>query len=157
MKSADPYYVRRRNDFFHLVQGEVFLSRKFVDRAKAEFEMVEKVHCGDPVYFLAQQGIARCMARVSDSLGIISFTHLLEHRGELIMGPLLTYPVTGSWTSSIWPESHLELAKLYLHRGKRSEAESHLTAALRLWRDADPSFRKAREAKELITKLQKVK
>ena len=156
LNSADPFFLKRRDDFFHLVQGELSLAHGMTNRAMTEFNAVQKLHCGDPIYFTAQRGAARCAALVSDSLGILQFKTLLEHRGELIMGALLSFPSTGAWTSYILSEAHLEIGKLYVKQRNTVEVSRHLTAALRYWREADPSFRKAQEAKELMAKLQKV-
>ena len=155
INSVDPYFVRRRNHFLHWVKGEMLLAQRMPDQAKQELDAIEKVHCGDPIYFSAQRGIAMCSESVSDSLAILHFLRLLSRRGELIMGPLLSYPATGSWTSHIWPEAHLALGKLFLRRGNKPEASRNLAAALRYWRDADPIFPKALEAKALMDKLQK--
>jgi len=152
--SADPYFIRRRDHFLHWVKGEILLSQQKTDQAKHELQAIEKIHCGDPIYFWAQWGIATCLESSSDSLAILHFLRLLDRRGELIMGPLLSYPSTGSWTSHIWPEALLSLGKLYVRIGNRVEGLRKISAAVRYWQGADPIFRKALEAKALMDKLQ---
>jgi tetratricopeptide (TPR) repeat protein len=153
--SLDPFFLRRQDHFLHWIRGEILLSQHDTRRAANQFEEIEKVHCGDPVYFSAQWGIARCSRSVSDSLAIQNFLRLIERPGELVMGPLLSYPSTGPWTSHFLPEANLALGTLYLHGNDTTDASRSISGALRYWQGADPAFREAREARSLMKQLQR--
>jgi len=151
----DPYFVRQRDHFLHWINGEVYLSRHEQDLARQEFEAILKVHCGDPVFFSAQWGIARSYMSSDDSLAVRQLQTLIERPGELIMGPLMAYPSTGSWTGNIRPEAQLTLGKIYFRQDRLPQALRHLDAALQFWREADPEFKNARVAKSILAELQK--
>ncbi|MBI4409426.1 MAG: tetratricopeptide repeat protein [Gemmatimonadetes bacterium] len=52
------------------------------------------------------------------------------------------------------PRTHYELALLYAKTGDRARALQHLNRALEVWKDADPSFKWAQEARKKLVELQ---
>jgi tetratricopeptide (TPR) repeat protein len=147
--SADPFFIRRKNDFIHLVNGSILLEDGNPGKAKREFDAVEKVHCGDPLYYTARFGAAECDGPLFDSLAVRGYLDLLRVPGELVMGPILSYPSTGSWTGWLIPEIHLKLAQLYVKRGNEPDAHVQLDAAFRYWDRADATGLRIREATRL--------
>jgi serine/threonine protein kinase/tetratricopeptide (TPR) repeat protein len=152
--SADPFFIRRRNDFLHWINGEILLEQAKTDAAVKELDAIEKVHCGDPIYMSAQWSLAMNNKSTSDSVKIRQLLGFDKMRGELIMGPLLSYPSTGAWTGHIWPETQLALGKLYISQDKISESLKHLSAARQYWQFADPEYKNALELKALMDGLQ---
>lgn len=51
-------------------------------------------------------------------------------------------------------DAHYEKALIYMDRGDRDRAREHLQIALDVWRDADPGFKPAREARERLRILE---
>ena len=45
------------------------------------------------------------------------------------------------------PEAHYEMALLNSDRGKTNKALEHSNVALEIWKDADPEFKPAQEAR----------
>ena len=52
------------------------------------------------------------------------------------------------------PQSHYELARVYVDAGEADLARQHLRIALDVWSQADPDFKAAREARELVAQLE---
>ncbi|MBI4810118.1 MAG: tetratricopeptide repeat protein, partial [Ignavibacteriales bacterium] len=86
LKSKDPYFMKRHQNFIDLVEGEIFHKQGLYEKAKKEFESVEKLHSADPYYLLAQKGIAQSWLHKSDSTAIRLFENILSRKGEIIMG-----------------------------------------------------------------------
>ena len=51
------------------------------------------------------------------------------------------------------PTIHYQLALVFADRGERDQAVRHLETALEVWKDADPVFKPAREAREKLDEL----
>ncbi len=51
------------------------------------------------------------------------------------------------------PQAHYELALVYADTGEREKALEHLGVALDVWRDAEPEYRPARDAREKLAQL----
>jgi tetratricopeptide (TPR) repeat protein len=52
------------------------------------------------------------------------------------------------------PESHYELARVYADAGETERAVEHLRIALSVWDEADPGFKAAGEARDLLARLE---
>ncbi|MBA4311378.1 MAG: hypothetical protein C0417_01995, partial [Chlorobiaceae bacterium] len=157
LKSADPYFVKRRNDFIHFIKGEILFAEHVPDKAMKEFMMIEKIHSADPYYLLAQKGIAWCQTERSDTATIRMLTNILERKGEIIFGFVLAIRNSGFWIRSLLPEIHLEIGKIYIRQNNLEAAKLHLRICLNCWQDADEKFQKVKEAQKLLTQLTKEK
>ncbi|HAL55652.1 MAG TPA: hypothetical protein DCP63_04015 [Bacteroidetes bacterium] len=146
-RSGDPYFLRRRSELQHYARGEILLARNLTREAEREFQAVGEVHCGDPFYLLSQLGIARCAS--TDSSAEERFMEILEKRGEVVMGVILSHRNYGLWASRLWPEASLELTKSQTARGKLSEAKTNVDRLMRIWQNADPSYHNAQAARHL--------
>ncbi len=150
LNSADPVFMRRRNSMVNLAQAEIDLASGNRGGAKDLFAAVEKIYAGDPLYFIAQRGLAACATAPGDSSAVHILNTILDRRGEIIMGYLSPIRTTGPWTSWLWPDIHLDLARLSLARHDSSGAAFHADAAHRCWTNADPNFRGIDEAQHLL-------
>jgi hypothetical protein len=162
--STDPFFNRRKSDFLHLIDGALYLAPKkpsqavpAAQAAKAvrEFEAVEKVHCGDPLFFMAMRLRAEASEALSRKEAVRIYGELLRDSGEVVMGALLSYPSTGSYTGGMIPHLRFRLAELHLGLKDRASARVHLDAAMSYWSDADPEYIPARKARVMISKLTK--
>src|SRR5512143_342154 len=144
--SYDPIFVRRRGSYLELLRGEIAFARGAYREARGHFEAVERIRSGDPIFLIARKGVADCAAMTGDSAAAALYDSLLNSRGQVLFGyPSATRPA-GPWTRSLWPETHVQLARWYISRGRDSLAGEHIAAALRSLNDADPADRLAAEA-----------
>lgn len=155
-KSADPYFVKRHADFLHLVRGEILLAERHNGEAEKEFERVQRVHSGDPFYFLAQDGIGRSQAQDSDIAAIQTLNDILDRPGEVVFGSILSVRTSGVWVRELLPEVHLRIARLLIRAGDLRRAEYHLMQCLACWQKADRQFGKMNEAQRLFAEIEKV-
>ena len=151
--SLDPYFLRRKNDFVHLIQSEIYLATGQVEEAVKEFEAVQEIHSGDPLYLLTREGIARCAATRNYDSAIQIYKNLLNRRGELVMAFVPSIRNSGFWIRWLWPDVHLKLGELYLSLQKFSEAEGHLKNALSFWESADQDFANKAVAQKLLSRI----
>ena len=49
-----------------------------------------------------------------------------------------------------WPGANYEMALIYYDMGKKEEALEYLKKTLQIWKNADPEYKKAAEARELL-------
>jgi tetratricopeptide (TPR) repeat protein len=149
-RSYDPLFVRRSDSFVHLVKAGLLFAERRYRKAQGEFEAIERVQAGDPLYLIALKGIADCLSAEGDTATYACYAALLARRGEAIMGTLSPLRNSGPWASWLWPEIHLALGRLYAAAGQNDVAVNHLRAALRCWQNADGIYRKAAEARGLL-------
>ncbi len=153
--SPDPYFRKRQKDFAHLVKGEILLQSQSPSEALGEFSNVERIHSGDPIFLLAQLGIARSHEVRGDTSAIVAYKSILEHRGEAVMAFVRSIRTGGFWTRQLWPEIDLALGKLLIRHHDRDRATQHLTDCLQCWHSADGSDEHAREATKILAQLTK--
>ena len=120
-----------------------------------EFRAVHRLHGGDPLFLLAQSGIARCAVVRKDSAAFDLYQVLLGRRGESVMGFVRSIRTGGFWTRELWPDADLELGKLYSHGKDTVLAEEHLRRCLNFWNKADAGDRRLREAQTILLQLTK--
>jgi tetratricopeptide (TPR) repeat protein len=149
VSSDDPFFLRRRDAFEHLLQGSIDQSRGENETASAHFSAVEQLHRGDAIFLLAREKLARVTLQRDEAAAVELFISLLDRRGEVVMAFLPTVRDGGVWTSRFWPETHLELGRIYTNRGDYGAAAGHLKAALEIWEGSDEDFQYAREARRL--------
>ena len=155
IKSEDPFFNKSRNYFQHLIKGEILLFNKHYKKSINEFLSVEKIQNADPYFLIAQREIAECYIKQKDLNSINILTSLLGKKSESVMGELRAVYCTGFWTRYLWPEVHLELAKLYIIQNRTKEATDHLKECLKCWENSDNGFKQAQEASDLLAKLHK--
>lgn len=153
IQSGDPYFLKRLADYLHLVNGEIQLRGDNPRQAIAEFSGVQRLQSGDPLYLLSLEGIARAQALLSDTSALHSYQTILKLRGEVIMAGVRSIRNSGTWTSRLWPEIHLALAKLYAARKEDALAREHFRQSLACWSDADNTHKSSGEAKSLLNQL----
>lgn len=156
-RSDDPYFLKRRKDYLHLVDGEIKLQRRLPAEALDEFRNVGRLYCGDPVYLLAQRGLARAAELQGDTNAITLYQGLLKRRGEAVMAFVRSLRPSGLWTRQLWPEVDFVLGKLYVQRQDTVLAEQHLQRCLESWSHADRVDQQAREAAKILLQLTKRK
>ena len=155
-KSLDPYFLRRKDDFVHLIQSEVYLAGGKISGALKEFEAVQKIHSGDPLYLLSLEGLARCNATRNYDSAIQIYENLLKQRGELVMAFVSSIRNSGFWIRWLWPDVDFKLGQLYFVQQKFSEARQHLERALSLWKNSDSDFANKAAARELLSKINSI-
>ncbi len=153
-RSDDPYFLKRRNDYLHLVGGEIMLQKRLPAEAAKEFRSVDRLQSGDPLFLLAQRGIARSAEMRGDTGAVTLYRNILRQRGEAVMG-FARSRTSGLWTRQLWPEIDLALGKLFLQRKDSVLAAEQLRSAARCWDRADPSDQAAREAAKILSQLTK--
>ncbi|MCL5267310.1 MAG: hypothetical protein M1469_04305 [Bacteroidetes bacterium] len=153
VKSTDPYFVRRRSAYLHLVKGEILLAKHLNTLASKEFGLIERLHSADPFYLLAQKGIALSELENRDTTGTRRMIGILGQRGEVVFGLIRTLRNSGPWIRELWPDIDLELAKIYLRNNDMTMAARHLDNCLRYWRYADTGFIYRKEALRLKNKI----
>jgi len=151
--SYDPIFIKRRRSYLELLRGEIAFAQGVYRDARGHFEEVEKIRSGDPINLIARKGIADCAAMTGDSSAAALYEKVLSGRGQVLFGYLSPTRPTGPWTRSLWPETHVQLARWYFSRGRDSLAGEHIAAALRSLNDADPADRLAAEARALKSRL----
>ncbi|MEW6512176.1 MAG: protein kinase [Bacteroidota bacterium] len=175
VRSRDPFFVNRRSAFVNLISGEIDRTAGRLREARQHFESVERLRTGDPLYWMAQKGLAQTLAGARDTSAVACYRSILARRGEAVMGSLSNFRCGGVWTASLWPEVHLELGELlsmvqrtppsplsskkrggsergeFLSRtdGVHKAATSEIDSALVWWRNAEESFRPAKRAQLL--------
>ncbi len=154
-KSYDPYFIKFSGYFQHLIKGEILLYNNQYKKSTDEFLSVEKIQNADPYFLIAQRGIAECYIKQKDINAMNILNSLLAKNCESVMGELRASYCTGFWTRYLWPEVHLELGKLCIEQHKNEEAKYHLKECLNCWKNSDKGFKPAKEASNLLVKLQK--
>jgi tetratricopeptide (TPR) repeat protein len=154
-RSAEPYFLKRQQDYLHLVKAELLLGEHQALKAMNEFQRVEKVLARDPFYLLSQRGSARSEEMLSDTSAIGTYLGILAHRGAVVMAGMDRAHNSGLWVSRLWTEVNFALARLYMKAGRFRDAEEQLHECTQIWQHADPGFRKAEEARQLLSQLTK--
>jgi tetratricopeptide (TPR) repeat protein len=154
-KSADPYFLKRRKDYVHLVNGEIMLQNRSPLEATDEFRSVERLHSGDPIFLLAQWGIARAAGLHGDTNAITLYRNLLQRRGEAVMAFVRSIRTSGFWTRQLWPDADFELGKFFLRTNDSALAEQHLRRCLEYWSHADADDQRALDAANILAQLTK--
>lgn len=88
-----------------------------------------------PVAFQYHLDIGRCYRKLGD----------LTRAEDELSGLLEMRPYD--------PRAHHELALTYVDKGEEAKALKHLRIALDVWRDAEPEYQPAREARELFDRI----
>jgi serine/threonine protein kinase/tetratricopeptide (TPR) repeat protein len=153
--TADPYFNKRRGDYERIVNGEIDLRKELSSQAARQFQGIGRVHGGDPLYLLAQLGLARAAAMQGDSNAVTLYRNLLGHRGESVMAFVRSIRNGGFWTRELWPEADLALGRLFAQRKEVSLAEEHLRSCLQVWGRADRGDPRVREATAILSQLTK--
>ncbi len=153
--TPDPYFNKRRADYAHIINGEMNLRKELTSEASREFRAVERVHGGDPLFLLAQLGLARSADLQGDSTAPALYRNLLEHRGEAVMAFVRGIRTGGFWTRQLWPEAELAAGKLFARKQEVALAEEHLRNCIKLWGHADPGDSRMREASAILSQLTK--
>ncbi len=154
-RTFDPFFVRRRNGFLNLVQGEILLARGRYREAQRRFGAVEKILSGDPFYFLARKGLGDCAARMGDTTTLALFDSILAWRGEVMMGGLSSVRSSGFWTRWLWPEVHQDLGIFCATHRRIPSAERHLAASAEYYKAADAGDLRATETRMLLSQIKK--
>jgi tetratricopeptide (TPR) repeat protein/TolB-like protein len=153
MASYDPIFIKRRPSYLELLRGEIAFAQGTYRDARGHFEAVEGIRSGDPILSIARRRVADCAAMTADSSAPALYEAVLNSRGQVVFGYLSPTRQTGPWTRSLWPETHVQLARWYFSQGRDSLAGEHVAAALRSLSGADPADRLAAEARELKSRL----
>ena len=153
--SSDPYFLKRRDDYIHLVRGEILLKSGPPVQAVREFQSVRRVHGGDPIFLLAQSGIARSADIQHDTIAAGLYMNLLERKGETVMACVRSIRTSGFWIRQLWPDAEFALGKLLFRNNDRANAGQHLRRCLRYWSRADGEDRRSREAATLLAQITK--
>ena len=156
VRSSDPYFVRRRSAYLHLVKGEILLAKQQNTLASREFGLVERLHSADPFYLLAQKGIALGELESRDTTGERRLSGILGQRGEVVFALILALRNSGPWIRELWPDIDLELARFYLRNNDTTAAARYLDECLRCWQYADTGFIGGREALRLKDKINRL-
>jgi len=153
--SSDPYFLRRQQDYIHLVNGEIGLRGHAPAEAANEFRGVSRVHAGDPIYLLAQWGIARAAGLRSDTSALSLHRNLLQRRGESVMACVRSIRTGGFWTRQLWPNVDFELGQILFRNNNFTLAAEHFQRCMQYWSRADPDDRRARDAAKILAQLTK--
>lgn len=148
LQSRDPYFMKRKQHFIHLVLGELALKRNDAVGAGKEFGAVERLHSADPYYLLAQRGII--LAAGSDSAAVRGAQSVVQRKGEVVMGFILSSRNSGPWIRTLWPDLELGLARILLRQRQPDRAKPYLADCLAIWDKADRQFGKRLEAERLL-------
>ncbi len=152
-KSLDPWFLRYRPAFLDLIRGTIMASEGHYGKARRHFEAVVKVQAGDPFYHMAQLGIANCAAKTSDTAAAALLESILSSRGEIMLAYLSSVRRTGPWTRWLWPDTEVDIGRVFASRRQTPQAIAHMNAALRYWRSAEASDRRAARARALLLQL----
>ncbi|MEW6207528.1 MAG: protein kinase [Acidobacteriota bacterium] len=113
-------------------QGRIHEMRGEYEQALASYQEQLKL---TPMRVSVYRYIGRCLGKLK------RFDEAEQH----LKKALKVYPV--------FPLYHYELALLYRDWGNREKAIEHLNSALNVWRDADPQYKPAMKARELLAEL----
>jgi len=155
LTSADPYFLKRRDDYLHLVQGEIMMAERTPQQAQQAFRGVNRAHAGDPIHLLAIRGMARAAVMGGDTIAVHFYRDLLERRGEAVSAFVRSVRLGGFWTRQLWPDAEFEVGKLYLMEKDTLHAREHLERCVSIWAHADPDDRPAYEATMILRQLTK--
>jgi serine/threonine protein kinase/tetratricopeptide (TPR) repeat protein len=154
-RSADPYFLKRQKDYLHLVSGEMKLRGHSPSGAINEFRDIARVHGGDPIFLLAQWGIARATEMKGDTAALGLYRNLLGRRGETVVAFVRSIRNAGFWTRQMWPDVDLALGRYFFRTKDFGAAEEHLRRCAQYWRNADSEDPRAREAATMLIQLTK--
>lgn len=149
-RSGDPYFVKRRNDYLNLVEGEILLARKNHAEALNKFLSVTRLHSADPIFLLARRSVARCQEASGSQTEIETLRDLLNKRGEVVLGLVLAIRNSGPWIRELWPEVELRLAQVEMRQGNTKEAETYALKSLTCWESAQKDFQQAHQARQIL-------
>ena len=99
-----------------------------------------------------KEAVALAVESRSDAAQILE--SILETRGEVCMAYLTSLRDSGFWVGKLWPETEVELARLYLSQGDTVSATAALARAIEIWRHADDDFVPAAEARGLYLSIE---
>jgi eukaryotic-like serine/threonine-protein kinase len=152
-QSYDPYFVRYRPGVVELVRGYIDFAGGRIDQARRHFDGVARVRAGDPFFLLARKGAADCAALSADTSAARMYEFVLAQRGDIMMASLSSIRQTGPWTRWLWPELCLDVAKFSFDSHNIALARHSLDAAVRHWKFADTTDRRAAEARALFLRI----
>ena len=107
------------------------LREQYEDAIASYQEQLER----DPSDISTHTEIGRCYRELGE----------LDAAEEHLLRSLMVSPFS--------PTIHYQLALVFADRGERDQALQHLETALEVWKDADPAFKPAREAREKLDEL----
>ncbi|MEX2089469.1 MAG: serine/threonine-protein kinase [Bacteroidota bacterium] len=153
LESGDPYFTKRKGEFRAFVEAELALSDGSFREALEKFQSVQKIHAGDPLYFLAQRGAAECLFGLSDSSWAGVSQSILDRRAEIVTGLIPTIRASGYWITDLWPDLQARTGVRLLESGDTDNAVVSLSQALEIWRDSDAGFERATRARVALARL----
>jgi serine/threonine protein kinase/lipopolysaccharide biosynthesis regulator YciM len=149
----DPVFAQRYPDIQKYLRGTLLNLKRKPHQALNYLNQITKHYSGDPIFWLAQKEIVLSKMMLGDTTVIQNIQNILNHRGEITMANLPSIRKGGFWTSRLLSETNYELGKYYLSLKDTLQAETYFNLNADLWNKADPDYRKFKELKGLLTRI----
>jgi len=154
LKSVDPYFMKRKNDYYNFVEGEYLLAKSSTTESLKRFRSIKKIHAGDPLFFLAQKRVSESLFQSSDSSWEDVSQSILNDRGEVVTGLFISLRSSGFWVTELWPDIHAETGLRLARFGRKEDALTHLRYANAIWKNADVIHENAKAVRSALTTIE---